>query len=470
MRASALALAAALGLSACTTVGPNFQPPAAPQASGYARPGDASLAPADRAAGAWWSAFGSPELDATIRLALQNSPTVAEAAATLARAQAEADAARGGLAPQASLNAGGQRERINTQAFGFKGFPSPTINLFSIGGTVSYDLDLFGGKKRAVEAAEAQAETEAHKADAAYLALTGNVAMQAFRIASLRAQLAALDAVIADDHRTIEMVRRAEAAGGAAPSAISGGQGQLARDEAQRPPLERDLAQARHQLALLVGRAPADWTAPDFDLADLRPVAAAPAAVPSALVRQRPDILAAEAQLHAATARIGVATADLYPDIRLTAGLTQQSIEPANLFRYDSTGWSLAGGLTAPLFNGGGLKAHKRAAEAEARAALARYQGTVLRAFVQVADALTNYEQDDRAVAALTASEASQAANLSDARKAYDLGGGALISVVDAQRELNRARRETIVAKGRRLNDAVDLFTATAANWRPDAP
>ncbi len=475
LRASSLAIAAALALSACTTVGPNFKSPAAPAANGYAMTGDTpspvgQLSPETRPAGAWWSAYGSPELDATIRLALQNSPTIAEADATLQRARAQVAATAGGLTPQVDANAGAQRERINTQAFGFTGFPSPTINLYSVGGTVSYDLDLFGGKKRGVEAAKADAESQAHKADAAYLTLTGNVAMQAFKIATLRAQIAALDEVIADDHRTIEMTRRAEQAGGAAPSAVSGGQGQLAKDEAQRPPLERDLAAARHQLALLVGQPPATWTAPDFDLASFKPVAAIPVAVPSRLVRNRPDILAAEATLHADTARIGVATANLYPDIKLSAGLTQQAIEPGNLFRYSSSGWSLAGGLTAPLFHGGSLKASRAAAEAEAKASLARYQGTVLRAFVQVADALTNLEQDERAIAALGRSEQSQASNLRDARKAYELGGGPLIQVIDAQRELNRARQQTLAAQGRRLGDTVDLFTATAANWRPDTP
>jgi NodT family efflux transporter outer membrane factor (OMF) lipoprotein len=474
LASSLTALTSVFALSACAVVGPDFQRPAVPGSAGYAMAGDraapvAELAPDARAAGAWWTALGSPQLDAVIRQALKDSPSVAEAAATLERAQAQASAAQGGLAPNAELSAGGQRERINTQAFGFTGFPSPTINLYSIGATVSYDLDLFGGQKRAVEAAQARAEMAARRADAAYLALTGNVALQALKIAALRAQLEALDAVIADDRRTIDMIRRAEQAGGAAPSAISGGQGELARDEALRPGIERDLAAARHQLALLVGKAPSDWAAPDFDLAGFAAPAQVPVAVPSALVRKRPDILAAEAELHAATAQIGVATADLYPDIRLTAGLNQQSIEPANLFRYDSSGWNLAGGLTAPLFNGGTLKANKRAAQADAKAALARYQGTVLRALVQVADVLTALAEDDRSIAALARVEASQSANLRDARKAYDLGGGPMISVIDAQRSLNRARRDTITAQGRRYSDLVDLFTATAANWKPES-
>lgn len=474
LASSLLALTSTLALGACAVVGPDFQRPPVPGTAGYAMTGDlappiAPLSPEARPAGTWWTALGSTQLDTVIRQALKDSPTVAEAKATLERAQAQTAAAQGGLAPRADLNAGGQRERINTQAFGFTGFPSPTINLFSIGGTVSYDLDLFGGRKRAVEAAKARAEMEARQADAAYLTLTGNVALQALKIASLRAQIEALDAVIADDHKTIDMVRRAEQAGGAAPSAISGGQGALARDEAMRPALERDLAAARHQLALLVGKAPADWTAPDFSLSEFTLPAQTPVALPSALVRKRPDILAAEAELHTATAQIGVATADLYPDIKLSAGLTQQAIEPADLFRYSSSGWNLASGVTAPLFNGGTLKANKRAAEADAKVALARYQGTVLRALVQVADVMTALSEDDRAIAAYARSEASQASNLKDARSAYNLGGGALINVVDAQRELNRARRDTITAQSRRYTDLVDLFTATAANWKPES-
>jgi NodT family efflux transporter outer membrane factor (OMF) lipoprotein len=462
----------ALSLAACAAVGPNFQRPAPPAASGYAAardraPAGVSLAPEARAAGPWWQALGSPELDAAIRQALADSPTVAEAAATLQKANAQADAARGRLAPEVTANGGGQRERINTQAFGFTGFPSPTINLFQIGAAVSYDLDLFGGKRRAEEEAKARAEAEARRADAAYLSLSGNVALQALRIAAARAQLAALDEVIVGDQSTLDMTRRAQKAGGAAPSALAGGEGELARDQALRPALEQDLAQARHQLALLVGRAPADYAAPDFDLAGFKIPADIPVELPSALVRQRPDILAAEAEFHAATAAIGVAVADLYPDIKLGVSLTQGAIEPGNLFRYSSSGWSLGGTVTAPLFNGGRLRANRRAAEADAKVALARYQQTVLRAFVQVSDILAALAEDQKAIEALTRAQAAQASNLKDARAAYRLGGGALLGVVDAQRQFNRASRDLIAAQGRRMSDIVNLYAATAAQWKP---
>lgn len=474
LRTALLAACATLALSACAAVGPDFKSPEAPAGaagSSYAMAGDpaapsVTLDPAARAAGPWWQAFGSPELDQTIRLALADSPSVAEAAATLQRAQAQAAATRGAQAPQVEASGSAQRERINTQSFGFTGFPSPTISLYSVGASVSYDLDLFGGRRRATEAAQARAEAAARQADAAYLSLSGNVALQAMRVAGLRAQIAAIEAVIADDHKVADMVRRAQAAGGEAPAATSGVQAQLAEDEALLPPLQRQLSQARHQLALLAGKSPAEWTPPDFDLARLSQPTTIPVALPSALVRQRPDILAAEAELHAATAAIGVAAAAQYPDIRLSANLTQGAIKPENLFNYSSSGWNLLSGVTAPIFNGGTLKAERQAAEADARASLARYQQTVLRAFVQVSDVLAALGADQQQLTAYGHAQAAAEANARDAQTAYRLGGGPLMQVVEAQRQLSRARRNTAMAQGQQYSDLVELYAVTAADWR----
>jgi len=468
------ATASALALAACATVGPNFKAPEGPKgaaAAGYAMAGDASaagtrLSPEVRAAGPWWQAFGSPELDTAIRQALADSPTIAEARATLEKSQAQARATRGAQFVQADASGSAQRERINTAAFGFSGFPSPTINLFQIGGTVSYDLDLFGGRRRATEEANAKADAAARQADAAYLTLSGNMAMQAMRVASLRGQMAAVREIVADDRRVIDMVRKAEAAGGQAHSALSSGVAQLAEDEALLPPLQRDLDAARHQMALLAGKSPAEWTAPDFDLEKLTAPSDIPVSLPSQLIRRRPDILAAEADLHAATAAIGVAVANQYPDIRLSASLTQESIEPGNLFKPSSAAWSLLGGVTAPVFHGGTLKAGRRVAEAEARASLARYQQTVLTAFVQVSDVLSNLGSDQQAIESLnTANRAAEAA-AKDAQNALRLGGGPLLDVVQAQRTLSRARRALVEAQGRRMGDLVELYAATAADWR----
>lgn len=475
---SLLAAASALSLGACATVGPNFKapaPPAGPAGSGYAMAGDPAaldvrLSPEARVAGPWWQAFGSPELDAAIRQALADSPTLAEARATLEKAQAQAAATRGAELPQVDANAGAQRERINTQAFGFTGFPSPTINLYSIGGSVSYDLDLFGGRRRATEAAAARAERAARQADAAYLTLSGEMARQAMKIAGLRAQIAAVREVVTGDAQVLDMVRKAQAAGAEAQSATATGTAQLAEDEALIPPLERDLAAARHQMALLSGKSPAEWAAPDFDLARLAAPAEIPLSLPSNLVRQRPDILAAQAEMHAATAAIGVAVANQYPDIRLSASLTQGTIKPENLFNYASSGWNLLAGVSAPVFHGGALKAERKAAEADARASLARYQQTVLRAFVQVSDVLSNLASDQRAIEALQRAADAASANARDAQTAYRLGGGNLLDAIDAQRTLARTKRSLAQAQGQRMSDIVELYAATATDWRAAGP
>jgi NodT family efflux transporter outer membrane factor (OMF) lipoprotein len=478
-RTPLLIAASALALTACAAVGPNFKAPAGPSgaaAAGYAMQGDPSpagvrLTPETRAAGPWWQAFGSSELDQVMAQALAGSPTLAEADATLARAQAQAAAVHGAQLPQVDASGSVQREHINLQSFGFQGFPgvkltNPTINLYSIGANVGYDLDIFGGKRRATEAARARAEQAARQADAAYLTLSGNVAIQAMRVASLRAQLASLQQVVGEDQRVLEMIRAAQKAGSEAPSATSGGEAQLAEDEALIPPVERDLAAARHQLALLVGKSPAEWSAPDFDIAKIVSTADIPVSLPSELVRKRPDILAAEAEMHAATADIGVAVAAQYPSLRLTANLTQSALKPENLFNYNASGWQLLSGLAAPIFHGGTLKANRQAAEAEARVALARYQATVLRAFVQVSDVLAALASDQKQIVALKRAETAAASGARDAQTAYRLGGGTLLQVIDAQRTLSRARRASVMAEGQRLADLVQLYTATAADWR----
>jgi NodT family efflux transporter outer membrane factor (OMF) lipoprotein len=261
------------------------------------------------------------------------------------------------------------------------------------------------------------------------------------------------------------MVAKAQAAGGEAPAATESVQAQLAEDEALLPPLERDLAMARHQLALLSGKSPAEWTAPDFDLAGLTAPAEIPVSLPSALVRRRPDILAAEAELHAATAAIGVAVAAQYPDLSLSANLTQAAIKPEQIFNSGASGWSLLAGVTAPIFDGGVRKAQRQAAEAEARASLARYQQTVLRAFVQVSDVLAALGADQRQVAAQTRARDTAQKSVANAQAAYRLGGGTLMDLVDAQRQLSRARRGLAQAQGQAFEDRVQLYAATAADW-----
>jgi NodT family efflux transporter outer membrane factor (OMF) lipoprotein len=465
------ALLAATALAGCKAVGPNFQSPAAPTTPGYLMQGDAPsnvarLSPDERVAGGWWKSFGSADLDRVMDQALAGNQTVGAANASLVRLLQEAAAARGAQQPQIDFNTGIEEERINIASLGFAGFPNPTLGLYQIGGTVSYDADLFGGLRRNSETAGARAENQARQADAAYLTLTGQTTMAALQIATVRAEIVAAQQAVDEDRKVVGMIREAEGAGGEAPAASDSARAQLAQDEAVLPPLQQQLAQARHQLAQLVGQAPADWTAPDFDLASFSAPAEIPVSLPSALVRRRPDILAAEANVHVATAQLGVATAALYPDLKLTANIAQTAIPGANLVTYGASGWTLAAGLTQPIWHGGTLRAEKRAAEAAANEALIRYHGTVVAAFTQVADVMSAITQDDAELQALARSEEVAGSAVRDDENAFRLGGGALLPVLDDERRLQVARRARVVAEGRRLADIAELYVATAADWR----
>lgn len=464
----------ALTLAGCAAVGPQFASPAPPAASTYAAAGDkapaqAVLSAEGRLDGPWWRALGSPDLDAVMSRALAHNQTVAAALATLDKARAQADRAHGGRSPEVVGAASYQRERINTAAFGFAGFPSPTINLLSIGPSVSYDLDVVGGARREVEAAEAAAQAQARRADAAYLSLTGNVALQALRIADLRAQIDTVQAVIADDRQNIDTLGKAEAAGGGSSSQSLGGQYQLQEDLALLPPLTQALAEARHALALLVGESPSEWSPPDFRLDGFTLPQAIPVSLPSALVKRRPDIQAAEAVLHADTAMVGVATAKLYPDIRLVAGLTQEGLTPGSLFGFNDTAYSFGPQLTAPIFEGGMLRADRRAAQAQARADLAQYRQTVITAFVQVSDVLSALAQDQERLDTLSRAEATAHRSLDEARDAYRLGGAPLASTVVADRQWRQASLQKVQTLGQQFADIVSLYAATAADWREAA-
>ncbi len=341
------------------------------------------------------------------------------------------------------------------------------MNQYSVGGNIAYDLDLFGGLRRATEDAQARAEAEGHRAKAAYLTLTGNVAMAAVRIATLRAQIAAIQSVIdedAKDHR-LHQEGPGRRRRGPPPPMVSA-RGQMVQDQALLPDLRQQLAEARHGLALLVGHAPADWTAPDFDLAALTLPASIPAELPSELVRRRPDILAAEADLHAAVANIGVQTARLYPDVKLSAAFAQTSLEPEKLFQYEFSGWNFGPSLSVPIFGRGQLKARIRVAEAAAKVANARYQQTVITAFTQVSDVLSALANDEAAVAAQDQARQVAEQDLKNTEFAYQKGGGALPEVTQSQRRLSETRQAYALAQGKRYADAIRLYIATAADWR----
>ncbi|MBX3483282.1 efflux transporter outer membrane subunit [Phenylobacterium sp.] len=476
-----LLAAAVLLLGACTTVGPDFKRPDAPAgAAGYTPPGEAKaaivqLSPEARTAGPWWQAFRSDALDRTVRLALAESPDVAEAQATLERYQAEAREAEGDRGLQVEGTGNAARQKFNSKSFGiksgstnspFSSFGTRTFNLFSLGARVTYDLDLFGGERRRGEETGARVEQAARQADAAYLTLSASVALQAMRIAGLRDEIKAMEAIVEDDRTLLGLARKALGIGGIPRTTLTGIEAQLAEDEAVIPPLRRQYDTARRQMALLVGRSPADWAPPEFELAQMTVPAQIPVSLPSELVRRRPDILAAEADLHAATAAIGVRTADQYPAIRLSANGSLSGLTPDDVFSTSSTGYTLASGLTAPLFDGGARKARTRAAEAQARVSQARYRRTVLKAFKEVSDAMAALRTDEEEIASLTRAVGHSQQLADDTLAAARLGARTAAEVIQSRRQLDRDLRSLAEARARRLSDIVTLYAAAGADWR----
>ena len=285
---------------------------------------------------------------------------------------------------------------------------------------------------------------------------------QAFTIADANLQLDELNEIVANDQADLDMVNRAHAAGGASDADVSGVESQLAQDQSELPGQRQRLEAARHALAILLGKAPADWTAPDFTARSFTMPQTLPVSVPSELVHRRPDILEAEAKLHAAIAEVGVATANLYPNVNLTASLEETALTPQTVFSATSTAWTLAAGLTAPIFHSGELKAKQREAQANAQAALAAYELTVLQAFGQVADVLSSIAHDNQAYDAQTRALDAAEARVTMMRKGYGLGGVSELQLVDAERDWAHTRLAVTQQSYSRAGDAAMLLLATA--------
>jgi NodT family efflux transporter outer membrane factor (OMF) lipoprotein len=473
VRLAAFASAAAL-LAGCAAVGPNYVPPAPPATSTYAQPGDLpNVGPVrtsvgDKVIADWWTLFHSPPMDQVVREAIANSPTLEAARARLAAAREAVTAQTGQLFVNG--NASYQRERANLSAAGFTpkaipGFSFPTnpeFNLFTIGTTVSYNLDVFGGVRRNKEALLADADEKQRELDAAYLTLTGNVVVQALIMADANLHIQILNEIVANDQADLDMVQKSRAAGGSTDADVATIAAQLAEDQSLLPAERQRLAAARHQLAILVGKRPDEWAPPDFTAYAFTMAQDLPVAIPSELVRNRPDILQAEAKLHAATARIGVATAALYPNITLTGSITQGALTPEKIFSPLSTSYAVGPGLTLPIFNSGQLHAAKRQAEADARAALADYQQTVLTAFAQVADQLQAIVHDNEAYAARAKALAEADAKLEIMRRGFRAGGVSGLQLVDAERTWRQNRLRMYEELQSRAGHAALLLLATA--------
>lgn len=465
----------ALPLSACA-VGPQFERPAAPVADRYTT--DAVAAPLSSVtrqqvdAGAavpadWWRSFASPQLNQLVDQAQHRNQTLAAAQATLSQAQALVEAKTGTRYPQVDLTAGTGRQQYGAQFLG--PMQTPPFTYFAFGAAVSYTLDYTGGVGRAIEQQQALAEYQARELQATHLSVTGNVVQRAIEVAAAQAEIEALHEVLADDRRNLDMIRDAYAAGSISRVDVLSAESQLASDETLLPSLRQRLSVARHGLAVLTGDMPANSTLTAPALGDLTLPARLPVNVPSELVHGRPDILAAEAQLHAATAAVGVATANLYPRITLSGSLGQQALETSALFDANSTAWGLIAGLTAPVFDGGKLRAERRAALAALSVQSAKYQQVVLESFGQVADALDALDHDAEQLDAQSRALDVARQNLDLTRESYNEGNTGVLQVLDSERLYQQARLGFVRAQAQRLRDTARLFVALGGGT-PDQP
>ncbi len=471
-------IALATVLAGCAT-GPRFTAPARPTVTSYTRPAASGMypegtprlqqGPDDSAEqvvvlGAaprqdWWTLLQSPELDKVIALALRNNLALDVARANVARAEEGLAAAKGARSVQIDLASDIGRKQYGADFLGPEAATFPPFSDYSVGPSISYDLDVFGELRHHVEQAGAEATYEHEELRAARLRVIGDTVTQALQIASLREQIDVIDHIVAADEKTLELVRAARRSGVVSDIDVLTVTSQRDRDRALLPPLYQDLDAAGDALAILVGQPPATWDAPAFALDRLTVPHELNLVVPSALVRARPDIRAADAELRRATAAVGVATADLYPHISLTAGWAEQGL----LTGGTASAWSLLGGLSAPVFHGGTLRAERRAAQDAYTATFAHYQLVVLNAFRQVADTLHSLEHDAQALQTEEQALASAEATVRLTQDGYRVGNAGILQVVTAEREQQLAQIGLVRARTRRVADTVALFLASGS-------
>jgi NodT family efflux transporter outer membrane factor (OMF) lipoprotein len=451
--------------SAC--VGPNFHRPAPPQVERYV-PESLDFATRQDVPANWWTLFGSPELDALVAEALRANPDVASAQAALRQALENTAAQQGNYFPTIQGAFAASRNRDAT------GVVQPTLqsgtpvySLYTPQVTISYLPDIFGANRRAVESLAAQAEASRYQLDATYLTLTANVVTAAIQAAGLRAQIAATARTIAIDRESLAILRRELEVGAIAEVDVYAQEAALAQLEGTLPPLDKQLFQAQDQLAALTGHLPADFAEVKIELGHLRLPTDLPVGIPSQLVERRPDVRAAEAQLHSATAQVGVAIANLLPQLTLTGDLGSTATLFSDLFRSGTGFWSLGANATQTFFAGGTLIHRKRAADAALDQAASQYRSAVLTAFQNVADALHALESDGQMLAAAARAQDAAQRTLDVSRHQLALGSVGYLALLNAEQSYQQAAIAYVQAESNRYADTAALFQALGGAIAP---
>ena len=481
-------LAVATGVLAGCSVGPNYVRPPGPAVDRYteaelphgtgaaaARGGrdQAFVAGAD-VPGAWWTLFRSPALARLIGDVLRQNPSLDAAANTLRQAQETTLAQEGGFFPTVSAQLTRTRQKVSGAEAGLVGpqAVSESFGYYQGQLNISYTFDVWGQIARGVEADAAAADYQRFQLEAATNMLAANTATAAITAASLDAQIGAEEQLVAAEQQLLKTVQSQFELGGATGTDVATQQAQLANTEALVVPLQIQRQQARDQLAAYLGRAPAEADIPSLRLEDLQLPGALPVSLPSRLADQRPDIRGAAAQLHQASAQVGVAIANRLPQFTLTGALGSAPAKIGQLFTPGNGIYTIITQALAPVFEGGTLLHQQRAAYAQARAAAANYRATVVNAFQNVADVLTALEGDSRALAANQAAEQAAARSLALARVQYGAGGVSYLTVLTSQTLYQNAVIGLIRAEASRYTDTVALYVALGGGWwnRRDLP
>jgi NodT family efflux transporter outer membrane factor (OMF) lipoprotein len=413
----------------------------------------------------WWHLFRSPVINDLVVRGINQNPNLTSAYAALRQAQENYNATIGNLLfPAFDFQAQVQRQRYSAAAIGSTS-ASTIFNVWNVGiPNLTYTLDVLGGSRRQIEEAGAQVDYQQFLLIGTYLTLTSNIVTTAVTIASLQAQLDASRLLLKDQQDQLNILRSQFRLGGVAMTNVLTQQTLVSQTAATIPPLEKNLSLNRHALAVLVGAYPNEMF-PQVRLSALHLPGRLPVSLPSNLVRQRPDIRASEALLHAASAQIGVATANLFPQVTLSAAYGWESLNTGQLFGPASETWLTGLSILQPVFHGGALLAARRAAIAAYDQAFAQYKLAVLQGFQNVADTLRAIETDARTLRAQQAAEDAAKESLVLTKQQYKLGGVDYLQLLTAQQQYQQTVISRIQAQAARYTDTVALYQSLGGSW-----
>ncbi|MGC2424980.1 MAG: efflux transporter outer membrane subunit [Nitrospirota bacterium] len=473
-----VALAAVVLLAGCA-VGPDFRRPTLPAAAGYTAQPMKNISSVDNMPGGggqrfvvgkdipqkWWELFKSKPLKALIEKSLKSNPTMDAAKAALRQAHENVLAQRGYYYPTVQAGFSAARAKDSGAISPVPSNNQEPYSLHTAQVNVSFTPDVFGGNRRQVESLKAQEDFERFQLEAAYLALSSNVAAAAIQEASLRSQISATGNIIKIETEMLGQLRRQFELGYTAGLDVAAQEAALAQVKQTLPPLQNQLAQTRDLLIALAGRFPNEELDEKFELVALELPQELPLSLPSKLAEHRPDVRAAEENLHSASAQVGVAVAARLPSFPLSANLGSTALEIGKLFSSGTGFWSLAGGIVQPIFDAGTLKHRQRAAEAGLDQAAAEYKSTVIAAFQNVADTLHALESDADTLKAASDFEKASKRSLDLANKQFELGYVNYLSLLSAEQSYQQAEINLIQAKASRFTDTAALFMALGGGW-----